>query len=55
MSSIGGQKFRGPEGEKRPSDDLTGESLIAAMRMSPDRDIDLEARRALMPVRDVDL
>ncbi len=35
--------------------DLTGEALIAAMQASPHRDIDIEARRAAMPVREVSL
>ena len=29
----------------------TGEALIAAMQASPHRDIDLEPKRAVMPVR----
>jgi prevent-host-death family protein len=33
--------------------DLTGRALIAAMQASPHRGIDVEPRRALMPVRKV--
>ena len=33
----------------------TGVALIAAMQASPDRDVDLEPKRAPMPVRDVTL
>ena len=35
--------------------DRTGEALIAAMRASPHRDIDIEPRRAAMPVRETSL
>jgi prevent-host-death family protein len=35
--------------------DLTGEALVAAIQASPYRDIDIEPRRAPMPVRDVTL
>jgi prevent-host-death family protein len=35
--------------------DLTGEALIAAMKASPHRDIDIEPRRTPMPVREVPL
>jgi hypothetical protein len=35
--------------------DLTGEVLIAAIQASPYRDIEIEPRRARMPVRDVNL
>src|ERR1700730_11179097 len=38
---------------RRLKDDLTGESLIAAMQASPYRDIDLEPNRTAMPVREV--
>jgi hypothetical protein len=41
--------------EFRPKGDLTGEALIAAMRASPHRDIDIEPRRAPMPVREISL
>jgi prevent-host-death family protein len=34
---------------------LTGEALIAAMRASPDRDIELAPTRGPLPVRDVNL
>ena len=40
---------------RRLKGDLTGEALIAAMQASPYRDIDIEPRRAPMPVRDVTL
>jgi prevent-host-death family protein len=40
---------------RRLKGDLTGEALIAAMQASPYRDIDIEPRRAPMPVRDVAL
>jgi prevent-host-death family protein len=40
---------------RRLKGDLTGEVLIAAMQASPYRDIDIEPRRAPMPVRDVTL
>jgi prevent-host-death family protein len=33
----------------------TGKALFAAMQASPDRDIDIEPRRAPLPVRDVAL
>ena len=38
---------------RRLKGDLTGEALIAAMQASPHRDIDIEPRRAAMPVREV--
>src|SRR5438874_12383357 len=38
---------------RRLKGDLTGEALIAAMQASPHRDIDIEPRRATMPVREV--
>jgi prevent-host-death family protein len=38
---------------RRLKGDLTGKSLIAAMQASPHRDVDLEAGRAPMPVREV--
>ena len=34
---------------------LTGEALIAVMQASPARDIDIQPRRAPLPVRDVTL
>ena len=40
---------------RRLKGDLTGEALIAAMQASPHRDIDIEPRRAPMPVRKVTL
>ncbi len=40
---------------RRLKGDLTGAALIAALQASPYRDIDLEPRRAPMPVRDVTL
>jgi prevent-host-death family protein len=38
---------------RRLKGDLTGEALIAAMQASPHRDIDIEPKRAPMPVRKV--
>ena len=38
---------------RRLKGDLTGEALIAAMQASPDREIDIEPKRAPMPVRTV--
>lgn len=46
---ITAQEFRRLKG------DLTGAALIAAMQASPYRDIDVEPKRAAMPVRGVDL
>ena len=40
---------------RRLKGDFTGEALIAAMQASPHRDIDIEPRRAPMPVRKVAL
>jgi prevent-host-death family protein len=40
---------------RRLKGDLTGESLIAAMQASPHREIDIEPKRAPMPVRKVAL
>ena len=40
---------------RRLKSDLTGLALIAAMQASPHRDIDIEPRRAAMPVREVSL
>ena len=44
---IAAEEFRRLKGEP------TGEVLIAAMQSSPHRDIDIEPRRAPMPVREV--
>ena len=38
---------------RRLKGDLTGEALIAAMQASPHREIDIEPKRAPMPVREV--
>jgi len=38
---------------RRLKGDLTGEALIAALRASPHREIDIEPERAAMPVREV--
>jgi prevent-host-death family protein len=46
---ISAEEFRRLEG------DLTGKALIAAMQASPHRDIDIEPKRAPMPVREVAL
>jgi prevent-host-death family protein len=40
---------------RRLKGDLTGKALIAAMQASPHRDIEIEPRRAPMPVREVSL
>jgi prevent-host-death family protein len=40
---------------RRLKGNLTGEALVAVMRQSPGRDIDIEPRRFRMPVRDVAL
>jgi prevent-host-death family protein len=40
---------------RRLKGDLSGKALIAAMQSSPHRDIDIEPRRARMPVRKVSL
>jgi prevent-host-death family protein len=40
---------------RRLKGDLTGKSLIAAMQALPHRDIDIEPRRAPMPVREISL
>ena len=40
---------------RRLKGDLTGEALIAAMQASPHRDVEIEARRTLLPVRGVSL
>ena len=44
---IAAEEFRRLQG------DLTGSALVAAMRASPYRDIDVEPRRSRLPVRDV--
>ena len=38
---------------RRLKGDLSGEALIAAMQASPYRDLDIEPRRAAMPVREL--
>jgi prevent-host-death family protein len=40
---------------RRLKGDLTGKALVAAMQVSPYRDVDIEPRRSRMPVRDVAL
>jgi prevent-host-death family protein len=40
---------------RRLKGDLTGQSLIDAMQASPHRDIDIEPKRAVMPVRELSL
>src|ERR1700727_2161382 len=40
---------------RRLKGDPTGQALIAAMQNSPHRDIDLQPKRAPMPVREVSL
>jgi prevent-host-death family protein len=40
---------------RRLKGDRTGAALIAALQASPYRDIEIEPRRALLPVRDVKL
>ena len=40
---------------RRLKGNLTGEVLIEAIQSSPHRDIDVEPRRGLLPVRDVSL
>src|SRR6202051_991469 len=40
---------------RRLKGDPTGQALIAAMQTSPHRDIDLQPKRAPMPVREVSL
>jgi prevent-host-death family protein len=46
---LSAEEFRRLKGER------SGEALIAVMQASPYRDIDIEPRRAPMPVRGVDL
>jgi hypothetical protein len=38
---------------RRLKGDRTDETLVAAMQASPYRDIDIEARRSRLPVRDL--
>jgi hypothetical protein len=45
----------GADASRRLKADRLGESIVAAMQASPCRDIELEPRRAWMPVRDVEL
>lgn len=40
---------------RRLKGDLTGKALVAAMQASPHREIEIEPKRAPMPVRDVAL
>jgi hypothetical protein len=40
---------------RRSRGDLSGRALVAAMRASPHREIDLEPRRFRLPVREVRL
>jgi len=40
---------------RRLKGDLTGAALIAAMQVSPHRDIDIEPRRTPLPIRKVSL
>ncbi len=46
---VSAEEFRRLEGERR------GDALIAAMQASPYRDIEIEPKRAAMPVRGTDL
>jgi prevent-host-death family protein len=46
---ISAEEFRHLKGDR------TGESLIAAMQASPDRDVGIEPGRARLPVRDIQL
>jgi prevent-host-death family protein len=43
------------EAFRRLQGDRTGADLIEALQTSPHRDVDIEPRRAAMPVREVDL
>jgi hypothetical protein len=45
----------GTEEFRRLKGDLAGQLLVAAMQAWPHRDIDIEPRRARMPVREVAL
>lgn len=40
---------------RRLKGDLKGEALVAVMRASPHREIDIEIRRSRLPVRDISL
>jgi prevent-host-death family protein len=40
---------------RRLKGDLTGQALIVAMQASPHRDLDIEPKRAPMPVREISL
>jgi hypothetical protein len=42
-----------PDEFRRLKGDPTGEALITPMQASPHRDIDIEPRRAPMPVREI--
>lgn len=46
---VSAQEFRRLKGERK------GDALIAAMQASPYRDIDIEPKRAALPVRGVEL
>jgi PHD/YefM family antitoxin component YafN of YafNO toxin-antitoxin module len=46
---VAAEEFRRLQGE------LTGVALVSAMQASPYREIDLDRKRARMPVRDVPL
>lgn len=46
---IAEEEFRRLKGE------VTGAALVAAMQASPSRELELESKRARMPVRTVDL
>ena len=46
---VSAEEFRRLKGER------SGDALIAVMQASPYRDIDIEPKRAPMPVREVDL
>jgi prevent-host-death family protein len=43
------EEFRRLKGE------ITGAALVAAMQASPSREVEIEPKRARMPVRDIDL
>lgn len=45
----------GADASRRLKADRLGEAIVVAMQASPCRDIELEPRRAQMPVRDVEL
>ncbi len=46
---VSAEEFRRLKGER------TGAALVAALRASPHREIDIEPRRERLPVRDVEL